>query len=316
MIDFAYLYRGVCGLARAHQAGILAGHLGAAVAAGYFFGEDNADLPDEVYRGVEGELDRILRGEEAIWFNAKKAGITPRQLFEPFPKEPPDESRIDSITEALAGNIDHVRQSGHNVIFASIAVRALRDHPQYAAPRIVDGIVKLIHGFDRAGPGRGYLGKERGWLEGKDARAADDTDFPRYTSFLDMARAVLSDLYRCDTVRRRGFGGLWHLINHAAALVELDRFGYKQLARRGMAVHHLHLRLWRSLPDVATELGTLPKSLHDPRDPAYWHDMLKRDDARLTHRIKTLYGYFVLRRLLEDPDERRRADQALRYLMA
>jgi hypothetical protein len=44
--------------------------------------------------------------------------------------------------------------------------------------------------------------------------------------------------------------------------------------------------------------------------------MLKRDEARLTHRIKTLYGYFTLRRFIEDDDQRKQADDALRYLMA
>lgn len=38
MIDFKYLYEGVCGPARAHRAGTMAGRLGAAVVAGYFFG--------------------------------------------------------------------------------------------------------------------------------------------------------------------------------------------------------------------------------------------------------------------------------------
>ena len=41
MIRFEYLYKGICGLARAHKANGLAGHLGAAVVAGYFFGEEH-----------------------------------------------------------------------------------------------------------------------------------------------------------------------------------------------------------------------------------------------------------------------------------
>ena len=65
-------------LANAHKASALAGHLGAAVVAGYFWGEDQSELDDAVYRGVEKELDRIIQGEEGFWFNAKKAGITSR----------------------------------------------------------------------------------------------------------------------------------------------------------------------------------------------------------------------------------------------
>jgi hypothetical protein len=72
MIDFEYLYKGICGLANAHKAGTMAGHLGAAVIAGYFIGEDLGELPNEVFKGVEGELDRVIQGEQAIWFNAIK----------------------------------------------------------------------------------------------------------------------------------------------------------------------------------------------------------------------------------------------------
>ena len=124
MIDFGYLYQGICGLANAHKAGTMAGHLGAAVAAGYFFGEDQNDLPDEVFAGITAELDRVIAGEEAIWFNAKKAGVTPTELFEPFAEEASSEDLIPSIVTALEKNVGQTRQSGHNVIFASIAVRA------------------------------------------------------------------------------------------------------------------------------------------------------------------------------------------------
>jgi hypothetical protein len=49
MIDFDYLYKGICGLANAHQAGTMAGHLGAAVAAGYFSAKIKANfLPTSI----------------------------------------------------------------------------------------------------------------------------------------------------------------------------------------------------------------------------------------------------------------------------
>ena len=113
MIDFDYLYKGVCGLANAHKAATMAGHLGAAVAAGYFFSEDQGDLPDEVFNGIKGELERVIAGEEAIWFDAKKAGVTPTELFKSFPKEEPSEESIKSIAADLRKNVGQTRQSGH-----------------------------------------------------------------------------------------------------------------------------------------------------------------------------------------------------------
>ena len=162
MVDFEYLYQGLCGLARVHRANTMAGHLGAAVVAGYFLGEDHPDFAEEVHSAVEKELDRIIRGEESLWFDSTKAGITAAELFEPFPDERPREEQIATIAEALSANIDKTRQSGHNVIFAAIAIRALHDHPRYATPSIIEGIRKLVEGFHGAVPGRGYYGKQRG----------------------------------------------------------------------------------------------------------------------------------------------------------
>ena len=129
MIDFQYLPTGIYGLANAHKAGTMAGHLGAAVVAGYFFGEDQSDLPEEVFQGVEGELKRIIAGEEAIWWNVKQSGITPADLFQPFPNEDAKPDAIKTIGEALRKNVGEPRQSGHNVIFASIGIRACATTP-------------------------------------------------------------------------------------------------------------------------------------------------------------------------------------------
>ncbi len=317
MVDFTYLYKGLCGLARAHEANAMAGHLGAAVVTGYFFGEELPDLDDKVYAGVEKDLGRIMQGDEALWFDADKAGITIPELFAPFDAEPATEDRVSAITTALAANIDQTRQSGHNVIFTSIAIRALHDHPAYATPAIIDGIQKLIVKFNHASPGRGYYGAERGWIEGEDVTLADDTDFPPYDGQQAMAEVVVDELIRSAALRRQGFGGLFHIINHAAALTELSRFGYEDLARRGLAAHHHHMRLWRSLPDVEDELGPLKSAEHDPRTPDYWSsDTPSQWSAHLTHRVKTLYGFFTLLRFIEQPAKRKEAEEKFLYLMA
>ncbi len=317
MIDFKYLYQGLCGLARAHRASTMAGHLGAAVVAGYFLGEDHPDLDDRVCTAVGKELDRIIQGEESLWYDPKKAGITIPELFEPFPEERPQEERIPTIATALSANIDKTRQSGHNVIFAAIAIRALHDHPDYATPSITEGAGKLIEGFNGAVPGRGYYGKGRGWIAGDKVALPSDHGFPPYKDHQAMAEVVIDELIRSASVRRQGFGGLFHIINHAAGLIELSLFGYGDLARRGLAAHRHHVRLWRSLPDVEEELGPLKRAEHDPRTPEYWsRDAPSQWSARLTHRIKTLYGFFTLLQFIKQSAARKKAEEQFLYLMA
>ena len=75
------------------------------------------------------------------------------------------------------------------------------------------------------------------------AHPADDR-FPLYTSQQAMADVVIDELIRSAALRRQGYGGLFHIINHATALTELSRFGYRELARKGWPAHHHHVRFF------------------------------------------------------------------------
>ena len=316
MIAYHYLERGVTGLGRAHRAGTMSGHLGAALLAGYFLGEIKPDLDPAVYFAIERDLERVLGGEEAIWFNPVKSDITIPELFAPDSGE-----RVSGaagiVAEALAGNLGRLRQSGHNVIFASLAIRAFVGHPDLATAARVEGAAKLIAGFDHQGPGRGYLGKGRGWISPVKTAGEDGLDLPDYTDLESMADATFDFVIETAGQRRRGFGDHFHLIDHAAALNDLANDGFSELALQGIAAHREHFARLKALPVLDGELGKLVKSEIDPFTPDYW---TRRDsvqwEAWLTHRIKCLYGFVRLSRLVEDAAKREAAGQALRYLMA
>ena len=125
----------------------------------------------------------MIGGEEAIWFDVRKAGVTPTDLCKPFPNVASKEELIKSIVNALQKNVGQTRQSGCNVIFAAIALLALHDHVDYATPQIVGGIRKLTEGFNDAHPGRGYYGTKEGWRTGNQVRLADDDNFPNTSQF-------------------------------------------------------------------------------------------------------------------------------------
>lgn len=317
MIGSPVLYRGLCGLARAHLASPMAGHLGAALVAGWIFSQEHPELDAGVHAGVERDLERIVAGEESLWFDPEDAGISVPALFEPFPPEPAEPERVASIATALAANVDHLREAGHNAIFASLALRALREHPEHATPSIVDGIRRLIARFDDATPGPGYYGAGTGWVDGDAVTLPEPPGLPPYTDVTDMAAVAIDALITDASVRRQGYGGLFHIINHAQALTHLARLGHPDLARRGLAAHHRHLLLYRSLPDVEGELGALVKARHDPRTAAHWS---QRDSVQwsawLSHRTKTLYAFLDLLDGVPSAETRRRAEDAFLYLMA
>ena len=315
MIHPDYLTQGLQALARAHQVNPMCGHLGAALVAATFIPEEAPELPDGVWRGMEGQLDQILEGK-SVFSPRDNSPIGVRELFAPFAAESPHIDLVPGIADALRGNIDRPRQSGHNVIFASIAIRAFTEHPVWATPSLVDGTRKLIAAFDGAHPGSGYYGKETGRINGNEVQLPDDESFPPYDNLETMAHVVVQELIQHGHEVRSGYGGLWHVINHAAALVELDRYGYGELAVQGLPAHHTHVRLWRALPDLTDERGHETPSKHDPRAAAFWAPtQLVNERAHLTHRVKTLYGFLVLMRLITDETIRANGWQALRCLM-
>lgn len=316
MVDYSYLPKGLNALARAHRVSTMSGHLGAAVVAGYFVGEQHPDLDDRVYRGIEAELERIIRGEETVFSPKPDAALTAPAMFESFPKEPPNENLIDGIAEALSRNIDRARESGHNVIFSAIAIRALKDHPDLATPSVTDGIRKLIARFNDASPGSGYFGKDKGRINGRQVDLRDDDGIQPFADLPIMAEAVLVELIRHASQRREGFGGLWHIINHAGALAELAGHGYREVAIKGLPAFREHFRLYSAVPDVSAEKGAETPTSAAPLSPDFWiPDKLRRERAHLTHRIKTIYGFDSLTELVSNQERRSQARDKLRYLM-
>ena len=139
------------------------------------------------------------------------------------------------------------------MIFASIAIRALRSHEQYATPWAIDGICKLIKKFDRVSSGRGYFGKKNGWKTANKITLSGVAQVKPYRSIQEMIDLTMVELIEGSSVKTQGFGGYWHLINHAAGIVELDRLGYQTLAKSALPAHRQHMQLIRALPDLSEE---------------------------------------------------------------
>lgn len=318
-LDVSYLFKGLNALARAHRMSAMAGHLGASLVAGYFVAKQRPDLDPEVYKGIEGDLDRVMAGESVFGSKmSKNSKITDSELFEDFPKEKPDESLIDGIAEALEKNIKTPRQSGHNVIFASIAIHSLKEHPDFATPSIVDGIRKLVGLFDNAHPGSGYYGRAKGRITGNKITLPEvDDRVPPYTDLKGMVEAVLNEIINQDPkIQRQGYGGLLHVNNHAAAITDLAQYGYPELIPAAIASHHRHMRLWRNLPNVADEFGPEPFLEFSPCNSDYWiSGKIPYDRALLTHRVKTMFGFDELTESIDDDRKGKRAYEKLRYMM-
>ncbi|WP_201743717.1 hypothetical protein [Roseiconus nitratireducens] len=317
-LDDSYLEKGLNALARAHHMSSMAGHLGASLIAGYFIGKQRPSLEPEVFNGIKDDLGRVIGGKSVFGKKMSKLSkLTDAELFDAFPKQKSDESLIDGIAEGLEKSIDQPRQSGHNVIFASLAIRALKEHPRFATPAVVDGILKLMALFENQTPGNGYYGKKKGRIYGNKIILPDEDGTPEYDDIEGMVTAVLDEAIKLTPETHRiGYGGLVHVINHSAAIVNLAADGYTDLVPRAIRSHRHHLRLWRNLPNVADEKGPLQVSKFTPYTADYWTSgSIPYDRALLTHRVKTMFGFDELAAAVDQEARENAAYDKLRFLM-
>ena len=206
MVDFEYLYRGLCGLANAPRAGSMAGHLGAAVTAGYFLGEDHPELDPGVYAAIERDLNRITGGEESIWFDPKKAGITAEELFKPLPKEEGRSATVDKIAEALA--VQH--QQGPPIRTQHDLRLDRHSRPQrtraalFAQARRGRGETDLPHSTTSTRAAATTARRRAGRTETR-LRSRTHRRRPAYSSLGDMANVMIGQLIATASEHRRGF---------------------------------------------------------------------------------------------------------------
>ena len=137
---------------------------------------------------------------------------------------------------------------------------------------------------------------------------------------MDQAIQEVMELFAREVIQRRqGFGGWFHLINHTAALQSLHHMGWESQCQLGLKTLQQHLEYYLALPDLTDELGSLQRASVDPRQSAYWQGSYRQSSqwsGWLTHRIKTMHGFYQLRESLNEDGLRQACDHAFLYLMA
>ena len=72
---------------------------------------------------------------------------------------------------------------------------------------------------------------DSGRISGSKITLSDTDGVPEYDSIEGMAHVVLEELLNQNAqVHKVGYGGLVHIVNHAAAIVDLNKYGYPELA--------------------------------------------------------------------------------------
>ncbi len=185
MLNESYLAQGLTAMSRVEGAAWPMAHFGAAVIAAFYLSRDpRFEAP--VIAAIERQTDLMI---------ARHA-----EAFRPEPLENPDSSLLPQVVEALDVHIDRLSHIGHNVIYATLAIKALQDCPSLMTPRIAGNIKRLIFSFTGAPLNNtDMLGIDAGSI-----RLDPGDDIPEYTTPGIIAESALREFLKFRIIYRQG----------------------------------------------------------------------------------------------------------------
>jgi hypothetical protein len=287
------LVKGLDGMSRVADRGndpFTGGHTAAAVMSSAFFCREqkiDADTQKEILSLVE---TRLLKSP----------------IYAPRPEEKADAELVAALVKDLDAGIRRLRRSGHNIIFANISLKTLREVPEAATPERVAGLRKMVRSF---GAGKGADPA----LNNRDTFVdlGDETKFVHFV-FEEYLKAL--DLYLHGR-GHHGFAG--HLLTVGHALLELKRMGYRETAHRGVEAYWEFVQQARDGADLGGErVKAAPAKPPTPLAREYWVGQGRRAAGAIvsSHLIKYPYSFFALAKELRDEDLKRRLLDTIYYL--
>ncbi len=284
MPDRRLVLLGLNALARAHGFDYFVdGHRGAGIVAAHLLCDEN-DLDEQATSRI-GEL------VDLNWASSP--------LCRSFPDAEADPAGIEKIGAALAKGGDVLRQVGHNVIFAMLAIKAFRLLPSAATPQRIDGVCTLI----------------RSLTPWRNVEPDRDVDPPPLADSKAASRFILREASAAiDRFVGFGQGFAGHMLTFGQALVELAAMGHVQWAESCRTAFRKYVTVTRRGPEPdAKRLPDHQPSDLRPTSAAYWK---KRGDRAVDigHVFKYPYSYYDLLRRADDPELRRVLDAKAYHL--
>jgi len=272
IIGKSYLKRGIEALSDSSCCGPLSGHGGAAVIAAYYFCRENA-LDERTVLRIRRKLDEFMAGAGES-FAVKRDHLGPP-------------ASVDRIAETLSESVSSLRAGGHDAIFGTLALKALRDFPEAAMEPVVDGVCRALRNFAVFFP----VQTSRYNLEHPLAPYGTPQDIVRATSL-----AILRE--------RPGMrmASVLHWVTHADALVTLGELGFGEVAKLGYPAHQQAINHPGDVTNPSGEdWSTGPLWFKS----GYWESEAPRDGFwGAGHSFKFPYSILKLAQRLQAPDEK------------
>jgi hypothetical protein len=287
------LVKGLDGMSRVADPGqdpFAGGHTAAAVMSSAFFCREQrigADTQKEILSLVEA---RLLKS----------------RIYAPRPEEKADPELVAALVKDLDAGIGSLRRSGHNIIFANISLKTLREVPEAATPARVAGLRKMVRSFGTRNDDDTRMRNDGAFVD-----LGDETKFVHFV-FEEYLKAL--DLY-LHGKGHHGYAG--HLLTIGHALLELKRLGHRETANKGVEAYWEFVRDARDGADLGGEkVKAAPPKPPTPLVREYWVKQGRRAAGAIvsSHLIKYPYSYFALAKELRDDELKQRLLDKIYYL--
>jgi hypothetical protein len=162
-------------------------HFGAAAIASYFFMKDN---------NIDEETARNMYSQTRMMLNKKKIG----EMID-------DKKEIDfqiaesMIIKSLEQTIDELHWVGHNVIYASLSLLAMKELQKWGDNQAIKGITTLVFSFQKTIPGRSWIGyttKEVKQLSIDDEIQSELNNPTQVSKFILNELSKFNSIYRAE----------------------------------------------------------------------------------------------------------------------
>jgi len=193
---------------------------------------------------------------------------------DPFPAEQPAAGGVQPLLAALEEGIDQLCRSGHDVIFLSLALKAMHELPQSATPARLEGLRRTIQALEPRTRGTGDL--------------AVPASVPEFAEF------VLQE-FLGSTEGGPGQGYSGHVLTHGRAILDLRALGHEAFAQKCLNAYQLAIKQARPRAPGKDYKAERPKvEFLRPDAKQYWERRAAAGSVELGHMFKYPYGFFGL----------------------
>ncbi|MDA1665586.1 hypothetical protein PDK09_08820 [Bacillus cereus] len=265
-------------------------HFGAAAIASYFFMKDN---------NIDEETARNMYSQTRMMLSKKKIG----EMID-------DKKEIDfqiaenMIIKSLEQTIDELHWVGHNVIYASLSLLAMKELQKWGDNQAIEGITTLILSFRKTIPGRSWIGytmKEVKQLSFEDEIQSELSNPTQVSRFVLNELSKFNSIYRAESHHDL----IGHLLTYSHAINIMYDLGHIDLFQRGIrpllklvyvlrASQKLKLNTEITLHSPIDRLPLIQSKRANilPTENIFWIKDYSEFDWDFGHVFKFSYSYF------------------------